>query len=410
MPLLPERKSKSALLKDLRSRVEVRTGLSNFSATSKTKVQMDVLVDSLISDREEILNTFKGIQISTANDSQTSVLGEDRGVPRLEASFASCDSSEQSFAFFVESGTFGDINLALIINIPAGTLIYSQANGNELGTRIEYRLTEPMVLDIGSSIAYGSVRATNAGADSNIGTGVLRGHNFTNYNDVGNNSLKCTNLFPILNGRNRESHENHKFRIMKDYDRRLGSNDARIRLSGIEVPGVADLRILRGHFGIGTTAIVVLGADYKSNPELISSVQARLNRLTPPGTELRAIPALGVYFDISIDVVPTKRLSSGERAALDVQLKQIAKNHFRSISLGGVVDMAELAIKLTKGSNGMVKIKSTGDLNKAFRQIYVRKAYPGGTTSEREQLVENAYSLEEIEFPDLGTLNISYGS
>jgi uncharacterized phage protein gp47/JayE len=407
MAIFPSTKNPLTTLRAFREELTRRTNITNFDRDSKVRALSDVFVDEQLSHREETVNAFFANQLANAQGEQLDVLGNSRGLPRREAMFAEASSTEVSVAFYVESGTFGTINGGSPIVIPSGTRIFSDPLNNELGATIDYETVGEHILLPVDSVSYVSVRARAIGATSNIGRHTLRSHDFLNYIDAAAATLLAINFYPILNGRQRETDDLYRFRISQNYNRLITNNNARIKLSGIEVPGVLDVRSETGFFGIGTVGVVVLGAEFQANQRLVDGVQQRLDSVHGPGLAMLAIPATEVQFDFVLEVRPTKALSNGEQARVRAEINRAFLSYFRVLGIGDIVSLEDLARSIHQGTNGLVNIGQIGG-RKLFKKVFVRRGLTNSVTDEKEKLISTTHLLDPIEFAGLGDLEILF--
>jgi len=406
MASAPELKNPFEMIKDWRTRIGARTGITNFSSDSAMRSLMDVVAQEVSLVRESQVNTFYSSQISRATGSDLDTIGQDLGLPRLQPTFASTNAREQNFAFYVDSGTFGDINGGNDITVGTGQELYSDERQNELGVRIKFLTTQAVTLDSASSVGYVSVKAETAGQNYNVGSGVIRNHSFTDYSGSG---LKVTNFFAVLNGRSQETDSSYRFRLSKKYDQLASRNDTRLLLSSLQVPGVINLKLIPGYYGIGTTAAVVLGADFEASPSLISSVQSRLDQIAVPGLSVVAVSAVKVSVDLELLIGTTRSLTVAAQRQFETEIRRIAKAYFRGLDLGGTLSLSELETIFKERTSVAIRIgRRLGGVQKVFKKVYLRRETATLSSSEREELTASAVSLEGHEFFDLGTIDFSY--
>ncbi|GAI75749.1 unnamed protein product, partial [marine sediment metagenome] len=101
------------------------------------------------------------------------------GTPRQEPRPARATAESQICKFFVETGTFGDINGAANISVTKGTILSTKPN--EGGTRFTVAITT--ILPSSSSTTYIPVISEGSGTRNNLAARSLIYHNFTNYLD-----------------------------------------------------------------------------------------------------------------------------------------------------------------------------------------------------------------------------------
>lgn len=406
MPVTPERKNSLVLARDFRDEVTRRTGITDFDSDSKTEALISVFVNQVLSARNETIGAFYANQISSATGKQLDMIGQDLGLPRMGQTFAAVQKRDQNFAFFVASGTFGDINGGSPIVIPEGTQVSSVENANDLGARISFNTTETTTLQAGSSIGYASVRAIASGTTANLGGGMLNQHDFTTY--TAGTGLKCVNFYAVLTGRPDELDRNYKFRLSRRYDTLVSSNNAKLHLEALRVPGVLDTRVVNGHFGVGSVGVIVLGPENQSNAQTVRGVQARLSQLQGPGSSFVAVSATSVSFDIEMKLKPTRPLTSNEKRQLELQVRRGLRNYFRSEGIAGTASLEDAAKEVRAYVQGVARLSSLGNPESIFETVFVRKGPSSATGTERELLKNSFYTLDVDEYADLGTLSLRY--
>lgn len=404
MAVALEQKNLLNYLETFRERISRRTNINLFDKDSKTQALVDIFSDQLLNERKDSIAAFNASQITSAFGPQLDKLGLSWGLPRLRESFATVSRNELSLAFYVASGTFGDINSGSTITIPKGTEITSSALQNDVGRVITYTLTEDCVCAGGESLSYASARAKASGPDSNVGASTLRNHTFSGY--TAGTGLLVVNFYSILNGRNRESDDSYRFRLSQYYTSIATSNETKAQLIAISVPGVVSTRLIRGHFGIGTVALVVLGIEYQANASLVAAVQEAINNLSLPGVKVTAVPAVNALVDIEVRLKTLKTLSSAEQQRIESTLRRITVLYLRNQGLGATISLADLARAWARNTNGSIQFASSA--TDIFEHVYIRRGYVSSVASERETLAGNSYTLEQDEFADLGDLTITF--
>lgn len=404
MAVALEQKNLLNYLSAFQERVRRRTNINLFDKDSKTQALIDIFSDQLLTDRRDTITAFNNMQISQAVGEQLDKLGQSRGLPRLQETFAIVSRSELSLAFYVETGTFGDINSGTTILVPKGTKVTSNAMQNDLGKVITYVLTEDCTCGSGETVAYASARAEASGAEFNVGASVLRNHTFSGYADK--SGLLVINFYSVLNGRKRETDDSYRFRLSQFYTSVASSNETKAQLVALTVPGVLDSRVLAGHFGIGTAGLVVLGTEYQSSTSLVSAVQRSVEAVSLPGVKVTAIPAVNALVDIEVTVKTTRVLTAVEQTRMKNTLRRLTVNYLRSRGLGGTLSLADLGRIWAKNTNGLVQFATAA--TEIFDHVYIRRGYVTASASERETMASIYYTLEQDEFADLGELTITF--
>lgn len=404
MAIALEQKNLLTYLQTFQDRLRNKTNINLFEKDSKTQAIIDVFAEQLLNDRREVINAQASQQISQATDEALEKIGSSIGLPILLETYAKVSKHELSLAFYVEQGTFGDLNNGSDFTIPKGTLVKSTALQNDLGKVISYSLTEDCICYAEDTITYASAKAEASGSDFNVGSSVLRTHNFTGY--ASKTGLLVLNFYPILNGRKRESNDQYRYRISQFYSTTATNNEMKAKLLALSVPGVVDTKIIPGHFGIGTVALVVLGTEYQTNDKLLNAVQQTVNNFALPGVKTIVTAAVNCLVDIEVTVKATRALSSTDQLRIKNTLKRITVNYLRSKGLGGTFSLSELGKIWSRSTNGVLQFSNVS--TDIFDHIYVRRGYVNASTTERDTVAGVYYTLESDEFADLGTLTINF--
>lgn len=409
MPIVPERTNINNVLTRFRERVLDRTGLVSFGADSKLRALTEVFAQEIYQLREGSVDTFLALQIDSTNDLEhLTKIGEIFGVRPIGETFAEASASERCFAFFTNAANFGTINSGNPILVPAGTILSSNSNENELNTTIDFITTQDVTLGIGESLVFVSARSVASGERGNIDEGVITSHNFTNYTDVGNGSLLCTNLTKVLNGRQSETLERFRARVSRGYTRLISDNATKVQLDMLAIPGVVKTKIIPGYFGMGTAAVVVYGPENIANEQLVEAAQARLNNFNPLGSKNIAISPPIVKFDFELEFKTIRKVNTNEQVKMKVEVRKTIQDFFREISIGGEVDLDQLALRFEQRVSNIIKVDTSGDRQKLFNKTYIRKGYSFGPTEDRQKLIVTSLNLQEEEVAALGNLEIRF--
>lgn len=405
MPTIPNHLNPIDILAEFKEKGESRSNISSHQRDSKFRAISDVLTEELLNLKEEQIALERTRQLSSATGKALADIGQRLGEPPIRPLHARVDVTERNIAFYVESGTFGTINGASNIVLPANTRIFTEPNSNELNTSIEYTLIQSYTLLASESLQYVSARAVNIGTPSNVGELVLRQHNVTNYSDSANNSLKVINFYPILNGVDEEKDDLYRFRLANKYNSIITNNETKLRLGALTIPGIVNTRVEPAYYGIGTAAVFALGPENQANESLIRGLQSRLDSWKVPSGDYIATPGTQVHFDFELEVRPTKTLTNSQIARLKSEINRSFLTYFRSLGIGSVVDLSLLASQVQQRVVTVASLNQK-NLSKTFKKVYIRKSFSGGALDEKSKLLANSYILERDEFASLGSLSI----
>ena len=407
MAIIPSQKNALALLRQFRDEIETRTAVTNFNRDSKIRALADVFTDESLQDREDMTQAFYANQISNAKGTDLENIGERLGRPKKVATFGKIHKSEQSLAFYVDSGTFGDINGAADIALTLGVIVSSNPNSNELGADISYKTTETYTLPAASNIFFCSAEALVIGDRSVVGAEVLSLHNFTGYTGAASGGLKVINFYPVLDGRNTETDQSYRSRLTNTYASLAQVNEARVKLEGLKVPGVLQTRVLPAYYGIGTAGVAVMGPEFQTNVKLVAGVQNHLSEVGGPGMLLVATSAIQVTFDFELEISTRRATTEADKTLLEAEIKRTMLDYFRVLPMGTTVNGVDLATRIQTGTNGIVSMGTVGGKS-VFKAVWIRKGLPGSTTDDRQKLLDNTYTLNAESFGALGTITYSY--
>lgn len=400
---IDERRIKNNLFNSMQSRFgnissNRDSTFSNFSET---------IGDELNILRREMNNEFASTQMSNASGVMLDNIASERyNLLRRPATYASALDEESNVYFYVETGTFGDINEGQDIVVPAGTLISIKENG--FGEDLSYEVLYDYTLDSDSSEYYCSVRSLDTGYNQNVDKQSLRFHNFREYSRYEQNLLKVTNRFAILNGSDKESDQLFKSRLNNFLTASLNFNEDLVTLQSVMVPGVTEVRLIQNYFGIGSLGLVVFGSGRESSNSLIQLVENRVLEAASPGTSISVVGGVTVYIDFDIRVYVKPKLNLLEKDQIINSIKTFIYSLIESAETTGIIDLNRISgvIRSNVSSRDILGIGSrTG--GSVFEKVYQRKSDRFNSLPEyKEEVVSNIINLEEDERIAFGIVNV----
>lgn len=325
-----------------------KTAITQQSPGSKARSLIEIFSEELGDAYETFsLNNGKSL-LSRADGRFLDYLGDIYGASRNQAKASWTEDVDAIIRFYVEGGgTFGTINGGGDIAIPQGTLIYAgidlgAANilernlteGNRLQDAIGYRTLNAYVLPSGSTEVFVSTEAVNPGNTSNVAKGALRFHDFTSYSRSADKLLRVENVAAILNGKNRESDINFKYRLQQQIKVKSGSNETALRLTALVVPGVADVKIIPYEKGSGSASVYIKGQSREVSDQLIYSVQVKLNGIASTGVRAVARKPKLLGLEAHIKVIYGEELQPEEKSAIEGAMIDVGEDYIGSLDLG----------------------------------------------------------------------------
>lgn len=400
----PIAKNPLVISKAFRDSLTARTAINNFDTDSKIATITSVLTNELTTLRGDVVKAFQALDYGSAQGADLDKLGAQNKMPRLNSTRANVTKYERNLAFYVAAGTFGDINSTQSITIPKGTIVYSAQSANDLGEKVQYSLTEDLVLAAGDNIGYASAEATIIGTLGNVGAGALRSHNFIAYTLSASQLLKVVNFYPIINGSDTEKDSQYRFRLIKRFEAVQSSNKAAIDLNALSIPGLRNTVILPNYYGVGTVGVVALGVEKQTSPRLINQLQQKLNEIELPGTKYFAMAPITLALDFELNIVANRVLSDIEQQTIETDLFNLFNTLFRQISLGTSVSIKTLQNQVLQylGSK-KITVKDTN----VFKKVFKSRSYGFVPQMTRDEVVGDVITLDPIELPILGTLTVS---
>lgn len=323
MPILFE-KSFERLQGETLNELISQTNITRTSPGGKARNLLRVINRKLNRAYQEFdINLLRGF-LPFAEGQFLDYFGDMLGVPRAPAVRATAAAASKLIRFYVETGSFGDINSNADIFIPSGTLI--STSPNNAGT--VYRVSTGVFLERSLAEQYISVEASEDGSTANVGQGTLVYHDFTNYSAA--EGLLVTNDGLIDNGASIENDTNYRFRLSNQVLASEKANQTAIRLAVLSVPGVSDILLRPYARGIGSFDILIQAVIPNTPQPLIDACQEAIERIESHGVSgLAKSPLLtGVTFQVSVTwrADTTQDVRDQLRASIQAALQDYINN------------------------------------------------------------------------------------
>lgn len=332
--------SKEDILRRILNNIGANTPITYIGPGSRAKAIANALAASLddfytILDNQTLLSF-----VSSASGRYLDMIGELVGVSRQIAAPASVGANEQVVKFYVDSGTFGDINNNSSILVNAGTQIT-----NSSGT-IVYLLSQDTILGVNDSEQYVTVEAAEEGTQFNVGSrDVLISHDFTGYSaySSSNPPLKVINDQPIENAVPREDDGLFRFRIKNAIFSAATGNSIAIRTKLLASPGVADVLDVPLSNGIGTATYYIKTVSAVPSATLLERLQLEVDAMTAVGSRIFVKRPLQSYVSGTIHILPGRELSDKEEIELKRQVITSARDYINNLDIGERMSFAAMA-------------------------------------------------------------------
>ena len=355
--------------------------INNFSPGSMTRA----ILTTINRQTERMYTTFDinfaRAFLSGARGKYLDYLGDMVGVQRLGSQTTSVAASNKNFRFFVDTGTFGDINNSQPISIPPNTQIKTHATATT-----SYITTSSNILPVNASEAFISVISTSAGSRGHINKGIMKYHDFRGYADATNNTLKVINNEGALTARDLESDINYKFRIANALLSAEKANSTALRLTALSVPGVANVIVTPRMFGIGTTDIIIQAVLPTVSTELVNTVKSAISDVEAYGTLVNVRGPKEYGIGLTMELTTRTKLDSNEQDQLSRTVDQAVLNYINRLNIAEPFQRNTVIQTVLTVSD---KIKNVGTLTLPFRELSLFIPTALDDNKRREDLLDD---------------------
>lgn len=379
MPLFT--RSFQELITDSVEELARTTNITKLSAGGKARSILETVNRRIEETHESFDINLARAFVSSSSGQFLDLIGELLGVTRELAHAASATEEARIMKFSVQNGaTFGSINNNGDIFIPAGERISTEPN--EGGA--VYRIIQDKLLKATDTEDYVAIESISPGEESNVGTGALTHHTFTNYADSDNRTLIATNLHPIANGKNLESDANYRFRIVNRVLEAEAGNQTAIRLAALSTPGVADVLLIKHYRGIGTFGVIIKSITPTVTNQLIENVKANIAKATSFGdiAFVRGPKETGLTFRITVHY--SNRLSEDALSFTEDLITEAITNFVNNLDLGEAFEFNRLVAELFDID---AEIANFGKPGKPIDEMFIHKESRTKDTKQRAKLL-----------------------
>jgi uncharacterized phage protein gp47/JayE len=377
------------VLGDILRDVVDNTVVSKASVGSKTRAMAEATASKIGQMYRKFDLNVAQTFLSAAEGKYLDFLGDMMGIERLGRETAEVGSTERNVRFYVDSGTFGDINSGSSITITAGTVVSTGAAGSGILYTVPYNV----ILSSSLSETYVALRAMKAGTDSNIGKRQLVYHDFIDYSNSANDSLKVINDAEIIKGEDGETDTNYRFRISQQITAAEAANQTAIRIAILTTPGVADVVLIPWFRGIGTFDALIKSTTPVLPSGLISAVEERVSKVIAQGAVARIRGPIETGFSVTGRITLRKRLSSQEQTNILNAVTTNISDYVNSLDIDEDLIVNEMVERVMSTSE---EIKNIGTAGKPFESMYIYRPTKLEDNKIRNTLIGD-YSPEEDE-------------
>lgn len=342
------------IVEDGRTRLEQNSPVNNFNNQGISKAFLDILGIELERYYDNLEYVYKAIDPTKANGTDLDKIGYLVGETRTD-SVTPSDYSTTNFYFYIDprinmglsmmikrSYTFEErsilVSRGFIINdtngdpqtlvIPKGTVIQ-----NFDGTISYTTVTDVNVTD---SDSYVGIVATNSGPNFNVQTNTLVAHTLAQIPELRKISqfIKCSNRFPIQNGKYSLTDEEFRYRISTARSAIKG-NELSIRRAALSVPGIRDILFEKNKFGNGTINIIVDGVSPITSQGLIDAVKEKIQQELSYGDVVFVDRPSYLGVELNFGIIP--EISATDVTSIRQQVRSAIIQYINDLPIGGEI-------------------------------------------------------------------------
>ncbi len=359
--------------------LSTQTNITQMAPASKTRFLLSTFAKEQGSQHQIFDENLMQIFIKYADSRFLGFLGDMLNLPRREASHAY--ATDDNFMWYVNSGTFGDINNGNDFTILAGEVVsttpFEEAvvtPGLETQPVIEYVTTEDAICAADQSFVYCSVKASVEGQNSDLPRSVLNKHEVTNYLLSTNNLLQCTNRYAISTGDNRESDDSYRYRLANIFRARNLAIKAAIRLAAFSVAGVADIKEVACEQGCGSYSIYVKSLTPTTSPALLAEVSTVVSAVSSFGIRpfILAPEPIGLEFVAATSWSP--RATAAQKTLGYAKIRDSLENYLNNLDIGEQLTLSDIIDELLFAET-LVQNIGANKINN-FEEVYVYRSDP----------------------------------
>jgi uncharacterized phage protein gp47/JayE len=328
--------------------------------------------------------------VQFADDKFLDFFGDMFNEERLQSSHA--QSVNENFMFYVETGTFGDLNNGNSFTIFAGetvsTLPFQGTTitpGLESQPIITYTILEDVVCQADSSFVYASIRANQEGKVSSVPRNTLRKHSI----DTFGTSLKCTNRFAIDNGDERESNDSYRFRLLQVFRSREKAIKASIRLAALSVSGVSDIKLVNYEQGPATYSLYIKSLTPTVSQELINTVSEQVNLVTAEGIRafVLAPQIIGAEFVLAINW--KSKISDAQKNREYAAMRNALESYMNNTEIGEITELEDIISSLLSVAPSALSVGKK--VPNKFEKVYIYRSSSEGVGYNRSLMLSDFF-------------------
>ena len=410
---MPYKRTYAEIQSDAQTRLEANTPLTNFGPLSigATLVSQQSVENERIYNELDKMYAIFDPTITTGE--RLDKIGFIFGAERTASVYAS-DVTDTNFYFEIDSSL--GLNLAGLINqlYPTNTKLRFRQRLQDLGYidnalsptlltipsdvllstqdgQRQFRTLTPVTITNENSKVYAQVISSSPGSRNNVRSNQLTRHYLKNLNGLRDIApyIVCSNRFPINNGGDALPDDVFRYRLSL-LPSSFEGNEARIRTSIVNLPGVRNVFMERGRYGNGTLHIMVEGINPILSDGLLATIKETAEAVSS-GSEIIYVDRpdyLGIELNLDIIVQP-----GANRNTITERAREAVIQYVNDIPIGGeliwnrIVSTITSIDGVTDFNVGFFKLGEYDSINKINKnQIILR------TVNQRSDWDEKFYT------------------
>jgi len=343
-------KNKSQILLSILDALEKNAGISAIYPGSIARAFAEAFSSEVADMYEAFRFTVSQSDLSTATGRNLDLIGDLYGVSRKSIT-ASSSAERQSFniEFSIDKPYSGNVI------IPDGTLVYNDVS-TYLSKQYTYKLVGAVTILPGSTRAYGRVEPNFSDNSYVAPRNSLTKHNYVSPASV---IVYSSNPKEVYSNVTSETDANYRRRIIASMRARTTGTAESVRFAALAVPGVRDVRIREGSYGIGSCDVIVV-PEVGTNVSLLpTSVLSALSSSKPVGIKFNARIAERVPLSLSVNISMADQPSENVVDGIKNQAALFAKRYINTMTIGSAFSVSELESQMKAASDSIISVSVT---------------------------------------------------
>jgi len=303
--------------------------------------------------------------LSYATGNYLDLIGQSMNITRRGTEYAQVFETENNFCFYVDTGTFGNINSGNNILVPAGTIISTEPDIN--GEKTKFIITSDIILLASEQKHYFSAEATKEG-EIVLAPHTVIEHTVASYADAINNTLKVTNEKPIAAGQYIESDDEYRYRISNALLSFQAGNKQAILSSLTSVPGIADIKIINNEKGLGTANVYIMPQIPGPDESIVRIAKNVIEPIKTLGSDIGVYNPKFIGIELSCTLVFSENTPEHEKPHIRKQVQENIIKYINNIPIGEPLIIAQLIKEILNTSDYIIKLH-----NNTFDSFYAYK-------------------------------------